>query len=155
GAVVDRVVAVDEVPAVDVVDVAVAIVVDAVDRVVGVGPGVGTEVWVGELNPLVDDADVDRLRAGVAGRPRLLGLAAVDVRRAGRSDRGRRVVAVHAPQRAVGVVRVVGDVGGGEDPVRLGVGDQRVVLEQGRGRRGVGGAAQHLQAGVARVAHGV
>ena len=86
-----RVVVVAEVPAVDVVDVAVAVVVDAVGlataaRFAGVRPGAVGKVRVAEVDAVIDDRD-DRRR--VAGRDAER-LAAVDVgigRALGRRDR--------------------------------------------------------------------
>ena len=68
--VVDRVVVVAEVPAVDVVDVAVEVIVDAIGlataaQFAGVRPGAVSEVRVAEVDPVVDDRH-DRGR--VAGR---------------------------------------------------------------------------------------
>ena len=71
-----------EVDAVDVVDVAVAVVVDAVARdLAEVGPDVRRQVGVIELDPAVDDRDRDaralRERPGVrAGRARCSGATA-------------------------------------------------------------------------------
>ena len=74
--IVDRRVVVAEVPAVDVVDVAVAVVVDAVAR--GVSPGLvharAREVRVAEVDTVVDDRDDD-------ARPCLAGCVAPRVRR--------------------------------------------------------------------------
>ena len=104
-----------EVPAVDVVDVAVPVVVDAVGGLAGVRPDVGRQVWVADLDALVDDAHVDVRVAGVAGVP---GLAGPAPERVG----GRRAVAVHAPVPAPGVVGVVRDGRRVELVVRLDVG---------------------------------
>ena len=127
-AVVDGAVAVGEVPAVDVVDVAVPVVVHAVGGIEGVGPDLPGELRVRELDAFVDDAYVDALRAGVAGRPGLGGLSAERVGGSGG-------VAVHAPE-------VLGHIGAGEDgvgrrglvaqeEVELGVRDGGVALQLG------------------------
>ena len=127
-AVVDRVVVAVEVPAVDVVDVAVAVVVDAVDRVVRVRPDLPGEIGVREHDAFVDLAHEDGGRPGVAGRPRFAGLAAVLVGRRGG-------VAVHAPQRAVGVVGVVRDRVVVVAEVRLGVFDFSTAAQRADGGR--------------------
>ncbi len=125
-AVVDRVVVLEEVPAVRVVGVAVAVVVNAVHGVEGVRPDVGAEVDVLVVDALVDDADVDGGAAGVARGPRLAGLAAELVGGAGR-------VAVHAPEVGVGVVGVGGHGVVPDLPVGFGEGDRRVILQDGDG----------------------
>ena len=78
--VVDRVVVVAEVPAVDVVHIAVAVIVDAVgllaaSGLAGVGPRLGGEVRVVEVDAVVDHGDHD---VRVAGR-QVQGLESVDV----------------------------------------------------------------------------
>ena len=115
--VVGQVVVVDEVPAVHVVDVAVAVVVDAVARdLARVRPDVGGEVGVVVLDPGVDDGDDD---VGAAGR-RVPGRLGVDVGVA------RLVEAPHLRQ-----ARVVGRERGGDDAVGLGVLDARLRVEAG------------------------
>ena len=42
-----------------IIDVAIAIIVHAIDRIKGIGPDVCAQVRMGELNPFVDDADID------------------------------------------------------------------------------------------------
>ncbi len=85
----------------------------------------------------VDDADDDVAAVGAAGLgPDFTGAAAVLVGRRG-------VVAVHAPEAAVGVVGVVGDGGVLQDPVRLGEIDGAVGLQFGDGV--AQGAAAHVQ----------
>ena len=70
------------VEAVDVVLDAVAVVVDAVaGDLPRIGPDVGGQIGVIEVDPRIDDADVDRRGPGVAGGPRLARLAPVWVRR--------------------------------------------------------------------------
>src|SRR5262249_24139846 len=92
----------DEVPAVDVVDEAVAVVVDAVaGDLARVGPDVGGEVGVVVVDAGVDDRDDDAAARG-DGVPRLGG---VDV---GVGDAAGLPGVVQAPERAVGVPRVVG-----------------------------------------------
>jgi hypothetical protein len=69
-------VVVEEVPAVDVVGEAAAVVVEAVrGRLAGVRPDVGLEVWVADVHALVDDADDDL----PAPRRRVPGGLGVDV----------------------------------------------------------------------------
>ncbi len=79
--IVDRVVVVVvEVPAVNVVDEAVAVVVDAVLRdLVGVGEDVGGEVLVKDVHTGVDDGDHDLARPGDV----VPGLRRTDVRARG------------------------------------------------------------------------
>ena len=84
-----------------------------------------------ELYALVDDPDVDALRAGVTGGPRLAGLAAVLVGLRGG-------VAVHAPERPVDVVRVGRGRSVGVDPVGLGGGHGRSLREAPLGGGTVG-----------------
>ena len=133
-AVVDRVVVAREIPPVHVVDVAVAVVVDAVDRIEGVGPdgaaGAGAEVRMVEVDALVEYADVDRaVRGGRRGGP---GVRCVDVRvdRATPAAHGLAGVLQRPLLREVRVVRL-----SRVDPVGLGVlhrdigaqdGDQRL-----------------------------
>ena len=100
--VIDRGVVVHEVPAVDVVDEAVAVIVDACPTVLlwQVHPDVVTQVRVVHLDTFVDDAHYHLLRTDEAFGPHFGGLATKGIRR-------RRSVAEHAPQRAVGVAGVV------------------------------------------------
>ena len=105
---------VDEVPAVDVVDAAVAVVVEAVRlapaaRLARVGPHVGGEVRMGRIDPGVDHGDG---HLGRAGR---------DVPGLGRADGG------HVP--LVGEQRVVRRGGLAHDPIGLGVDHAVHVLE--------------------------
>ena len=72
----DTVVVGDEIPAVDVVDVTVAVVVDSIHRVVGIDPGVGDQIGMAEIHALVNDADADAGGSGVAGGPGPCGVAA-------------------------------------------------------------------------------
>src|SRR4029077_4188664 len=100
------VVVVKEIPAVDVVDVPVQVVVHAgkaggLDRI---GPDIGRQVGMVNLDAFVDDADGDGAAADMSGLPGLAGLAAERIRVPGRR------VAEHAPQIAVGVTRVVRDI---------------------------------------------
>src|SRR5688572_10415545 len=124
---VDVVAATVEVPAAGVVDIAVAVVVDAVGRIVRIAPDVGGEVFVVVVDAFVDDADDDIAAVGVAGAPGLGGLRAVLVGR-------RRRIAVHAPQRTVGGVGVVGGGAVLVGPVRFGVFDGRVAAQRADGR---------------------
>src|SRR5205807_295492 len=62
-AVVNRVVAVVRVPAVNVVDVAVAVVIGVVRAVERVGPDIGVQIGVVEVDPLVDHTHVDGFRS--------------------------------------------------------------------------------------------
>ena len=111
-AVVDAGVLAVEVPAVDVVDVAVAIVVDPGGLAVlaGIDPDVGLQVRVADHQPLVDDPHHHLVVATQAGVPQRQCAAAVGVGRRGGG-------ALHAPQ-----VVQIGVVGVGlalVDPVRL------------------------------------
>jgi hypothetical protein len=132
----------DEVPAVPVVDVAVAVVVGAVGALVaaeGVGPGLarvgrdlGGEVGVRRQHARVDDAD-GHARARRL-RPRLRDVH-VGVRRPAQVV----AAAVGEPQRLAGVLeapqRPVVAVGAqrGHHDDRLGVDDVRVAVERGDG----------------------
>ena len=132
-AVVDGLVVIGEVPAAHVVDVAVDVVVDAIGldgrRALSPGflPALAVEVGMVILVALVDDPDVHRVarRSSRPPTPR-----PPDFRTA---LAGRRGVAVHAPQRAVGVFRVVRLRIVGVDPVRLGEGHVGVRLEAAGG----------------------
>ncbi len=120
-AVVDGVVVRVEIPAADVVDVSVAVVVDAVScGIERIQPHVGREVRMVEVHAFVDDPHVDIARAGEARRPRLFGLATERIRRADRAGGKRLVVSIHAPEPAArGVVGVVADGCRCKPPVRL------------------------------------
>ena len=74
GPIEDGAVVVREVPAVDVVLVAVPVVIDAVGGVVSVGPDIRREIFVVVHDPFVDDPDVDVGSAGVSRDPRFRGL---------------------------------------------------------------------------------
>jgi hypothetical protein len=100
--VIDRVVVAVEIPAVDVVDVAVAVVVDAIDQIAGVRPDLADQFRVGEHDAFINLAHEDARRTGVARQPCFARQATVLIG-------GRGGVAVPAPQRSVGVVRVVRD----------------------------------------------
>ena len=126
-----------EVPAADIVDITVAVIVHAVGGVVRIDPDVGGQILVVEVDALVDHADNDVAATGVPGRPRFAGLRTELVGRAGR-------VAMHAVQRAVGVVRVVRNGRVGVGPVRLGVFHRRVV-HQGLHRDRDADAGRQLQ----------
>ena len=106
--VINGVVVVIEIPAVDVVDIAVVVVVDHVaghlDRI---HPDVQRQIGVGDLNALVDHPDHHGGRARHACGPGCLGAATVLVGGAARAESRRAVGAVHAPQRTDGVVGVV------------------------------------------------
>ena len=127
-----------EVPAVQVVDEAVAVVVDAVaGNLPGVGPDVGRQVGMAQVDAGVDDADDD---VGVAG----LEVPGVARPHAGR---GRAQVPLRGEHRVVGREREV------EHQVRRGGagdagGDERAAggLEVGVGHAGRG--AQHARAAV-------
>ncbi len=121
---------VDEVPAAPVVDIAVAVVVDAVRAAARavlalVDPDVLGEIGVRHVDARVDDRDGD-VRASGGDGPGLLG---VDVR-VGRARREVDLLAgvVESPLLREGWV--VGRVGGVEDEVRLCIGDARVLLER-------------------------
>ena len=117
--VVRQVVAVDEVPAMHVVDVAVVVVVDAVARdLARVGPDVAGEVGVGQLHPGVDDGDH---HARVPGG-RVPGGLGVDVDVA---------LLVEPPQ--LREPRVVRCEIGRDHAVGLGIDDARHLLEPGDG----------------------
>ena len=122
--VVDRGVVVDEVPAVDVVDEAVAVIVDACRTVLlwQVHPDVVTQVRVVHLDTFVDDAHDHLLRTDEAFGPHFGGLATKGIRR-------RRSVAEHAPQRAVGVAGVVRAQHRVDVVVRVRVADVRVTQQ--------------------------
>ena len=123
--IVDGGVVVGEVVAVDIVDVAVAVIVELVARdLAGVGPQVVAKVRVVHVDALVDHG---HHRVGAAG---------------GRVPRLRRVdVGVGRPAGLAGVVeaielvvgRVVGDRGRLQPEVRLGVGHQRRTLVPANG----------------------
>ena len=120
-------VVVEEVPPVDVVDVAVAVVVDTVSgNLSRIGPDVGGQIGMRGLNALVDHADHDVGRSGVASTPRLSSTAAVGVRRGGG-------ISLHAPEGAVGERGVVGGGEGLDDVVRLGELHSRIGLERHHG----------------------
>ena len=123
------VVAVHEVPAAPVVDVAVAVVVDPVRPAAGavlalVDPDVLGKIRMRDVDTCVDDGDGD-VRAARGDGPRFL---RVDVRVRG-AARPVHLLArvVEAPLLREG--RVVRNVGRMEDEVRLRVGDARVLLE--------------------------
>jgi hypothetical protein len=125
------VVAVRKVPSTPVVDVAVAVVVDAVRPapcaiLAVVDPHVLGEVGVRRVHAGVDDGD-DDVGATGGDRPRLRGVD-VGIRRA-RGVVHRLADVVQAPEpREEGVVRR--HVGGVKDEVRLGVGDPGVSPER-------------------------
>src|SRR5687767_2757084 len=98
--VVNRIVAVEEIPPVDVVRIAVAVIVHAVDGIEWVVPDIGGQIWMGEVDTLVDDADVDSARAGEPAPPRLGRLTAELVS-------GNGALAVHSPERPVRKGRIV------------------------------------------------
>ena len=81
---------------------------------------------MGGHDAFVDDADIDRGAADVAGCPRLARLTAVQVGRRGG-------VAVHAPERAVQVIRIAGRGLMLINPVRFGELYGLVVREVARG----------------------
>ncbi|CAB4886227.1 unannotated protein [freshwater metagenome] len=120
-----RVVVVQEVPSVDVVDVAVGVVIDPIARdLVGVGPDVRREVRVIELDALVDHTYRHGTRPGVPLSPGLSGTGAELVG-------GRRAVALHAPETSVCEVRVVRRCFSGEEVVGLDVADTLGALDTG------------------------
>jgi hypothetical protein len=145
-----------EVPAVDVVGVAVAVVILAVDRVEGVDPDVAGEVLVGVLDAGVDDADVDVGASGLAVVPGRIGLAAVAVDAGADAAVREAHVAVDTPVVILSVVGV-GSVEGRlvrVEPVRLGEPDGGVTLQRGDRREDIGAPGQggHLEAwGAARL----
>ena len=138
--IVDGVVVVAEVPAMDVVDVAVGVVVDAVRlaaaaRFAGVRPGTRREVGMAEVDAVVDDRD-DRARAAGRDPERL---ASVDVDVGGAAGAGRpeeQVLAgvVEAPQLVP--VRLVRRVGVAIAPVVDADPQHPRVLAELRTRRG-------------------
>ncbi len=132
------VVALDEVPPAPVVDVAVAVVVDAVVLAAAAGlarvaPQVRREVRLAEADARVHHGDLDVGRAGRAA-PRVDG---IDV---GARDAGRVVdeLAVVAQAPFLVEERVVRHAGAAHAPVGLRPGDARVALEGGGGLGRVG-----------------
>ena len=135
-----RVVAVLEVPAVDVVDVPVAVVIDAVHRIERVRPDVRVQIGMRELHAGVGDAHVDVPRSGVSRGPRLVRLRPERVRER------RDLIAVHAPQvprgRVAQVVRIVRRVERFDDRVELRVAHVRLAFERRDRAREVGARRQ-------------
>ena len=109
GGIKNRVVIIGEVPAVNVVDKAIAVVVDTVDRVIGVGPDVVGNVWVRDLDTCVDNPDKDRFGARLSVIPGGFGIDAVGVGSSGRANGRWAVAAFHAPELTTCVVRIVAD----------------------------------------------
>jgi hypothetical protein len=123
------VVVVDEVPAVHVVDVAVAVVVDAVvlaarTRLPGIRPDVGRQVGMVVVHPGVDHRDDD----GVASGCRRPGFWSIDVciRRSGRAVHGLTRVAYSPELSHVLVVREGVDAVGG---ILFGESDARIATK--------------------------
>ena len=128
------VVAVDEVPAAPVVDVAVSVVVDVIRAAaVAVLSGVDPRVR-GEIGMRLVDAGVDHgdHHAGISGRDRP-GCVHVGVRVGGAGPAVDELAGVAQPPEAV-VERIVRDGGRLEHVVRLRVPDERVSAELGEHR---------------------
>gem|GEM_PF-6438033 len=131
-----------EVPAVDVVHVAVAVVVDAVGgNLPRVDPDVVGKIGVGDLHPGVDDAHVHGRRPREPIGPGGGGIAAPLIRWARRR-------AVHAPESAGREVRVVRGGGRAQEVVLLHAHHIGVALQIGHGliRRGARGQSHQLEA---------
>ncbi len=58
-AIVDRVVIAREIPAVDVIDIPVAVVIDPVNRIIGIRPDIAREIFMGPHHAFIDDPDID------------------------------------------------------------------------------------------------
>ncbi len=81
----------EEVPAVDVIDVSVAIVIDAVEFFQGVDPDVRGEIGMGDIHAGIDDADDD----GGGARGDIPGFGGVDI---GIGDAAGLACVVEAPE---------------------------------------------------------
>ena len=109
--IVDGIVVVNEIPSVDVVDVAIAVVINSIPgNFVGINPSVSVQIGVSYLKAFIDNSNHDAGRPGEVVGPRLLRM---DTKLIGRSSRSRRrsIVTVHAPQTAIGVIGVIADGG--------------------------------------------
>ena len=98
--VVDAVVVVGEVPAVNVVDVAVAVIVSTVCRIKGIRPNVRRKIGMGDINTFVDDADIDGRGADLTLCPRFVRTRTVWAR-------GAAGWSAHPPETGVAVERIV------------------------------------------------
>ena len=124
-AVVNGIVVVFEIPSVYVVDVAVAIVVNAI---IGdfswIHPNIGCQIRVHEIYALVNDANDDVARSGKALGPGFTCLTAILI------GVGRCCVAVHTPKRTIRVVGVIRFAAFCQDVIWLNHPDIGVVAEQ-------------------------
>ena len=78
---------------------AIAVVVDSINRIMGIRPDVACQIVMIPHQAFIDDADIYTRTIGVID-PRLARLTAESITRAG-------PVSVHAPKRAAGIVRIV------------------------------------------------
>ena len=107
--VVNAVIVAFKIPTVNVIDISVSVVIDAIDSVVRVRPDVIDQVRVSDLNACIDNSHKNRLRARLSIVPCRFGIDTINVRRASRPDWSRAVTAFHTPQLTIRIICVVTD----------------------------------------------
>ena len=137
-----------KVPSVDIVDKPIAVVVDAIDGIEGIGPNICIEIRVLEINTFVDNTDINRARACVARAPGLCGLTTKCVS-------WRTGITVHSPKRSIDKVRIVRVCLMRINPVRLCVFNHGVSLQHSECTAHIRRDLQEFEATVSGSAHGI
>ena len=118
--IVNRLVVVEKVPAVDVIDPTIAVVIDSiVGHLPWIDPNVLLQVRVAHIDPLVDHRHDHLARSDIPITPSLLGSTSKGVGRTRTAKGCRRVVAISAPKLATGVRRIIADRSLLQNPIRL------------------------------------
>ena len=117
-----------KVPTVDIIHIAIAVIINAVNRIIGVCPYLTGQILVGVHGSFIDYANVHRGRAGISRGPGFPGLAAIGVG-------GRSGVSVHPPQRAVRIIGIIG-------------GSRMIQIVIGFGKNHIGRAPQNFNGGI-------
>ncbi len=127
--VINTVVIVDKVPAIDVVHIAIVVVIDAVHGIKRVDPDVVDEIRMGDLDSRVDNAHENVCRTDETLVPCIFRVNAKLIRGSGRPNGRWRIVTVHPPQIPIGVIGIVTDRRRGVDIVRLRIRNERILLD--------------------------
>ena len=98
--IIDTIIVIEEIPTAAIIDIAITVIVNAVDGIKWVDPNVVFQVGMGNINAGINDAHKHRFVARKTTIPSRFGLTAKDVGGTGWPYRGGIIGAVHSPQGA-------------------------------------------------------